>query len=82
MVHIVSSPVYSETKGEAVWGSNVSFALDSLGDWGRLRGVSEDGVVAVRPDGHVAWRTNDAPSDFESAVRALNAVAQAVFPLS
>lgn len=26
--------------------------------WTRLRGVSADGVVLVRPDGHVAWRSH------------------------
>jgi putative polyketide hydroxylase len=30
---------------------------DVDGSWGRLYGVGEGGAVLVRPDGHVAWRT-------------------------
>jgi len=33
---------------------------DEDGGWAALRGVSEDGAVLVRPDGHVGWRAGDA----------------------
>jgi 2,4-dichlorophenol 6-monooxygenase len=36
---------------------------DLYDDWARLREVQESGCVLVRPDAHVAWRSNDLPSD-------------------
>ncbi len=35
-------------------------AVDVEGQWGRVREVADDGIVLVRPDGHVAWRSNGA----------------------
>ncbi|GGG59942.1 2,4-dichlorophenol 6-monooxygenase [Kocuria dechangensis] len=37
-------------------------------DWERLREVSEDGVVLVRPDKHVGWRSMDLAEDPETAL--------------
>ncbi len=34
--------------------------LDQRDEWPRLYGVRPDGAVLVRPDGHVAWRTQTA----------------------
>jgi len=31
--------------------------IDTTGEWPSLYGVGRDGAVLVRPDGHVAWRT-------------------------
>jgi 2,4-dichlorophenol 6-monooxygenase len=36
---------------------------DLEGRWAALRGVAESGAVLVRPDAHVAWRSQDAPAD-------------------
>ncbi|ANI16142.1 2,4-dichlorophenol 6-monooxygenase [Pseudomonas citronellolis] len=48
---------------------------DSYGDWARLREIDEDGCLLVRPDQHVAWRSQGAPADAEAvllgAVRAV-----------
>ncbi|MGW6934602.1 FAD-dependent oxidoreductase [Lentzea sp. NPDC054927] len=35
-------------------------------DWSRLSGVDEDGCVLVRPDKHVAWRSDALPADPEA----------------
>lgn len=35
-------------------------AADPFGDWAEIREVSESGALLVRPDGHVAWRAQDA----------------------
>ena len=32
--------------------------LDHTGDWARAREVSDSGAVLVRPDHHVAWRSD------------------------
>lgn len=32
-------------------------------DWARLRGVEEDGVLLVRPDKHIGWRSATMPAD-------------------
>lgn len=37
--------------------------IDCYGDWRRLSGVDEDGVVLVRPDHFVAWRFPTASSE-------------------
>jgi 2,4-dichlorophenol 6-monooxygenase len=29
---------------------------DAYGEWGRVSEIAEDGVLLVRPDGHIAWR--------------------------
>lgn len=48
---------------------------DSYGDWARLREIDEDGCLLVRPDQHVAWRSQGAAVDAEAvllgAVRAV-----------
>lgn len=48
---------------------------DSYGDWARLREIDEEGCLLVRPDLHVAWRSQGAPADAEAvllgAVRAV-----------
>jgi 2,4-dichlorophenol 6-monooxygenase len=41
---------------------------DLYDDWSRLREVSEDGCVLVRPDAHVAWRAAAMVADPESAL--------------
>jgi 2-polyprenyl-6-methoxyphenol hydroxylase-like FAD-dependent oxidoreductase len=37
--------------------------IDEQGVWPRLSEVEETGAVLVRPDGHVAWRCQEAPPD-------------------
>ena len=37
-------------------------------DWARLREVAEDGVVLVRPDKHIGWRSHQLAEDPEEAV--------------
>lgn len=48
---------------------------DSYGDWARLREIDEAGCLLVRPDQHVAWRSQGAVADAEAvllgAVRAV-----------
>jgi 2,4-dichlorophenol 6-monooxygenase len=39
--------------------------VDLYYDWARMRGVGEDGVVLVRPDTHVAWRSPALPDNPE-----------------
>jgi hypothetical protein len=41
--------------------------IDSTGAWMSLYGIGPDGAVLVRPDGHVAWRTE--PADLSPAIR-------------
>ncbi|MFG3513226.1 FAD-dependent oxidoreductase [Streptomyces bobili] len=38
-------------------------------DWAKLREVDESGVVLVRPDKHIAWRSMTMPEDPEDALR-------------
>jgi 2,4-dichlorophenol 6-monooxygenase len=38
-------------------------------DWARLREVEEDGVLLVRPDKHIAWRSASMPADPVAALR-------------
>lgn len=48
---------------------------DHTGDWSRLSEIDDDGVVLVRPDHHVAWRSNSLPDDPARALTdALNAL--------
>jgi len=44
-------------------------------DWARAREVEEDGVLLVRPDKHIGWRSMSMPEDPEEALRAALAVA-------
>jgi 2,4-dichlorophenol 6-monooxygenase len=39
-------------------------------DWARLREVEEDGVLLVRPDKHIGWRSERLPADPAAALRA------------
>ncbi|MET8325714.1 FAD-dependent monooxygenase [Streptomyces sp. NPDC005181] len=34
---------------------------DAYGEWRRIPGPAEDGCLLVRPDGHIAWRSDSAP---------------------
>ncbi|MEU5403327.1 FAD-dependent monooxygenase [Streptomyces sp. NPDC005963] len=43
---------------------------DVLGDWARLREIAERGCLLVRPDRHIAWRSQDLAADPEQALRA------------
>jgi len=38
-------------------------------DWARIREVEEDGVLLVRPDKHIAWRSMTLPPGPEQALR-------------
>ena len=38
-------------------------------DWARIREVDEDGVLLVRPDKHIGWRSMTLPEDPEGALR-------------
>ncbi|MGW1910373.1 FAD-dependent oxidoreductase [Streptomyces sp. NPDC002076] len=40
---------------------------DLYGEWSRVSEIAEDGVLLVRPDGHVAWRRATAPETAQSA---------------
>lgn len=40
---------------------------DVYGEWSRVSEMTEDGVLLVRPDGHVAWRRATAPETARSA---------------
>jgi 2,4-dichlorophenol 6-monooxygenase len=42
--------------------------LDTYDDWARAREVSESGCVLVRPDAHVAWRSQHVVEDPRSAL--------------
>jgi 2,4-dichlorophenol 6-monooxygenase len=39
-------------------------------DWARIREIEEDGVLLVRPDKFIGWRSMTLPDDPESALRA------------
>jgi 2,4-dichlorophenol 6-monooxygenase len=43
---------------------------DPTGDWATLRQIGEDGVVVVRPDNHVAFRSRGAVDDPGAALTA------------
>jgi 2,4-dichlorophenol 6-monooxygenase len=38
-------------------------------DWARRREVNEDGVLLVRPDKFIGWRSMSLPADPEQALR-------------
>ena len=44
---------------------------DLYGDWLRQREVEEDGVILVRPDKHIAWRSHRLVEDPEHALTAV-----------
>jgi len=39
-------------------------------DWARIRETEEDGVLLIRPDKHIGWRSMTLPEDPEQALRA------------
>ena len=43
--------------------------MDCYREWGRVRGVEEDGIILVRPDHFVAWRYPRRSSQAESQLR-------------
>ncbi|WP_225830115.1 FAD-dependent monooxygenase [Streptomyces sp. NK08204] len=48
---------------------------DALGDWARVREITDRGCLLVRPDRHIAWRSHDLPADPEQELsRALNVI--------
>ncbi len=51
-----------------VVGSDIT---DPFGQWAAVCGISEDGAILVRPDQHVAWRTQAGPSDSVSELQTL-----------
>ena len=38
-------------------------------DWAGIREIEEDGVLLVRPDKHIGWRSMTLPRDPEKALR-------------
>ncbi|MGW9438623.1 FAD-dependent monooxygenase [Streptomyces sp. NPDC055607] len=42
---------------------------DVLGEWSRLREVTEHGCLLVRPDRHIAWRSHDLVTDPATTLR-------------
>jgi 2,4-dichlorophenol 6-monooxygenase len=38
-------------------------------DWARIREIAEDGVLLVRPDKFIGWRSMSLPDDPEQALR-------------
>ncbi len=53
-------------------------AQDLYCDWQRAREIDEAGVLLVRPDGHIAWRSIDAAADAETARSLLGAALASV----
>jgi 2-polyprenyl-6-methoxyphenol hydroxylase-like FAD-dependent oxidoreductase len=56
--------VSSRRRGLQIKGYTIGFHCDYMDcyrDWYRVRGVGETGVVLVRPDHFVAWRSQSAP---------------------
>ncbi|GGJ41750.1 FAD-dependent monooxygenase [Streptomyces brasiliensis] len=51
-------------------GEGAGFDLDTAdgADWASVHGTTPDGAVLVRPDGYVAWRDREAPSDPEKSL--------------
>ena len=49
-------------------------------DWARLREVEEDGVLLVRPDKHIGWRSPRLPADPAAALR--TALTESAGPMS
>jgi 2,4-dichlorophenol 6-monooxygenase len=44
---------------------------DAYGEWSRVCEIAEDGVLLVRPDGHIAWRRSSAAESDEAAYEEL-----------
>ncbi|KOX18433.1 MULTISPECIES: FAD-dependent oxidoreductase [unclassified Streptomyces] len=51
-------------------GPDADLVPEPGADWAELHGVTEGGAVLVRPDGFVAWRSEEAVADPEEALRA------------
>lgn len=51
---------------------------DAYGEWSRVSEIAEDGVLLVRPDGHVAWRRATAPHSAQLAQDELLSVLRTV----
>ena len=52
--------------GVSVHGYSIGYGcdyMDAYRDWFKVRGVEEDGVILVRPDHFVAWRSRSLPHD-------------------
>ena len=45
---------------------------DLYGTWAELREIAESGCLLVRPDGYIAWRMAEAPSDVSQASQSLH----------
>jgi 2,4-dichlorophenol 6-monooxygenase len=44
--------------------------LDDLyGDWARLREIPDNGCLVVRPDAHIAFRSQELPEDPTAALQ-------------
>ncbi|MFJ3535584.1 FAD-dependent oxidoreductase [Streptomyces sp. NPDC090109] len=63
----LSVPLDSYRIGE---GPDADLVPEPGTDWAELHGVAEGGAVLVRPDGFVAWRSEEAVEDPEAALRA------------
>jgi hypothetical protein len=50
-----------------------AYMVDEAGEWATLYGIGPEGAALVRPDGHVAWRTQASASEenLESAMRSI-----------
>ncbi|MEV4937241.1 FAD-dependent oxidoreductase [Streptomyces zaomyceticus] len=56
-------------------GPDAELVPENGTDWAEAHGVTADGAVLVRPDGFVAWRSEEAPADPGAALReALTAI--------
>ncbi len=61
--HVELPQEYSVTR--VVVGVDVD---DASGQWELLSGIQFDGALLLRPDQHVAWRTQSGPSDRSTAI--------------
>ncbi|MFF5637807.1 FAD-dependent oxidoreductase [Streptomyces sp. NPDC012825] len=52
-------------------GPDADLVPEDGADWAELHGVTEGGAVLVRPDGFVAWRSEEAVEDPEETLRAV-----------
>ena len=50
------------------WVGDATHKVSTL-DWARIREIDEDGVLLVRPDKHIGWRSITLPRDPEQALR-------------
>lgn len=52
--------------------------MDAYGDWQKVRGVEDDGMVLVRPDHFIAWRCQRMPSGNQGQEKLLEAFHRAL----